>query len=466
LVTHLPHTLHGASVQTRTDALLQWLRSAADADYIGEGVSQLHHALQCATLAKGQTDTELVLAALLHDIGHSGPSDETSMEGLGTYNHERVGADLLLGLGFSPRLARLVAGHVEAKRYLASTKAGYLNRLSPASARTLDLQGGPMSAEEAERFRRHPDFRALVQLRSWDEGAKDVDLTDTGGLEPFLPAIKSHLAAQDATEVLESLRKPINAAQRTAWEREHVLTLPGLFTGSALQALMRWTDDLAHRPETPGRWMKYFERAVDDDRLLCRVEDFVPFHAGFDALLRGPVLLERLGELMGEPAVLFKEKINFKLPGGSGFAAHQDAPAFGSFGQRYHITVLITLDRSDRSNGGLEFANPVPVYQTLPQNADGTVADTLTEQLNWRALDLPPGSLVFFDSYIPHRSATNDSVRPRRSLYVTYNRAAEGDRRTDYYADKRRSFPPEIERVAGVDYAAQAGPYNLANPIR
>jgi hypothetical protein len=74
--------------------------------------------------------------------------------------------------------------------------------------------------------------------------------------------------------------------------------------------------------------------------------------------------------------------------------------------------------------------------------------------------------LVFFDSYIPHRSATNDSLRPRRSLYVTYNRAAEGDRRDDYYADKRRSFPPEIERVAGVDYAAQAGPYNLANPIR
>ncbi len=104
----------------------------------------------------------------------------------------------------------------------------------------------------------------------------------------------------------------------------------------------------------------------------------------------------RVSELMNETAVLFKEKINFKLPGGSGFAAHQDAPAFISFGQRYHVTVLVTVDASDQSNGGLEFAAPVPVYQTLPQNADGTVADHLETAMNWRPLDLPAGSIVFF----------------------------------------------------------------------
>ena len=60
----------------------------------------------------------------------------------------------------------------------------------------------------------------------------------------------------------------------------------------------------------------------------------------------------------------------------------------------------------------------------------------------------------------------NGSPLPRRSLYVTYNRKRDGERREDYYADKRRAFPPECEREEGIDYAARAGAYNLANPIR
>ena len=457
--------IDGASVDTRLSMLLQWLRSAADADYIGEDVSQLGHALQCATLATRQKDPDLVLAALLHDIGHLAPSDEPSMEGLGTRNHEQVGADTLMRLGFSHRVARLVAGHVAAKRYLATTREGYLDKLSAASRRTLDLQGGPMSETEAQAFRQSSYFDDLIKLRIWDETGKNLG-ADIPSLEAFVPYLEAHLAAQDANPVITPLSTPLTDAQLASWAKDHVLVLPAALKGAALERLRDWTEDLADRPETAGRWMKYFERCAENDKQLCRVENFVPYHAGFDALLRGPEMLARLSELMDEPAVLFKEKINFKLPGGAGFAAHQDAPAFTSFGQRYHITVLVTVDASDRSNGGLEFASPVPVYDTLPQNADGTVETSLEDQMQWRPLDLPAGSIVFFDSYIPHRSPKNASKKPRRSLYITYNRASEGDRRDDYYADKRRTFPPEIEREPGIDYAAQAGPYNLANPIR
>jgi hypothetical protein len=387
------------------------------------------------------------------------------MEGLGTRNHEHVGADVLLGLGFSLRVASLVAGHVDAKRYLATTRAGYLDKLSQASSRTLELQGGPMTDDEVTAFRQSPDFDALIKLRVWDETGKDLGV-EIPSLETYLPNLRTHLEAQVSTEVVAPLEAPLTASQREMWARDHVLVLPAAMTGSALKRLRGWTEDFATRPETPGRWMKYFERCEKNDRQLCRVEDFVPYHAGLDAMLRGPEMLARVSELMNEPAVLFKEKINFKLPGGAGFAAHQDAPAFISFGQRYHITVLVTIDASDQRNGGLELAEPVPVYETLPQNADGTVADHLETAMTWRPLDLPAGSIVFFDSYIPHRSPRNESDRPRRSLYITYNRASEGDRRDDYYADKRRTFPPEIERTPGIDYAAQAGPYNLANPIR
>ena len=118
--------------------------------------------------------------------------------------------------------------------------------------------------------------------------------------------------------------------------------------------------------------MKYFEQA-DDRRQLCRIEDVLPHHAGFLELLAGPVLLRMLATLMGESAVLFKEKINLKLPGGAGFQAHQDAPAFTTFGQTYHVTVLVTVDEADERNGCLEFADPLPVGTLLPQDAGGAV---------------------------------------------------------------------------------------------
>jgi ectoine hydroxylase-related dioxygenase (phytanoyl-CoA dioxygenase family) len=177
-------------------------------------------------------------------------------------------------------------------------------------------------------------------------------------------------------------------------------------------------------------------------------------------------MMARLAELMGQQACLFKEKINYKLPGGAGFTAHQDAPAFDTFGHRYHVTVLVAVDAQTEENGCLAFAEPVPEGTLLAQRPGGAIDAEVEAGLTWRSLPLPAGSVVFFDSYIPHRSDTNRTDTPRRGLYVTYNRAADGDRRADYFAAKRVAFPPEIERVAGVDYLAQAGRYNVGNPIR
>jgi len=462
--TRLPEQLVGAPIAAREAWLLQHLHAASTSDYIGESVSQLDHALQCATLAEQHGDPELTLAALLHDIGHLVPSQEPSMEGLGTRNHERVGADILLGLGFSARVGRLVAGHVNAKRFLASQRPAYLAKLSPASTRTLALQGGPMTTHEQAEFEQHSDARDLIQLRGFDEGAKALG-ANFRPLEHFTPLLAEHLASQSADSALASLATPFTQEQLDEWRTNQVLVLPGILKDTALADVDRWTSDLARRFETPGRWMKYYERTAENERQLCRIEDFVSYHAGMDALIRGTSMLDRVSELMGERAVLFKEKINFKLAGGSGFAAHQDAPAFDAFGQQYHITVLITVDPSNRSNGGLEFAEPTGTDSVLKQAADGTIAEAVATNLTWRPIDLPAGSVVLFDSYIAHRSPRNTSDGSRRSLYITYSRAAEGDVRDRYYADKRNTFPPEIEREPGIDYAKKAGRYNLANPI-
>src|SRR5262245_31132200 len=211
--------------------------------------------------------------------------------------------------------------------------------------------------------------------------------------------------------------------------------------------------------------MKYFEPGPS--RLLCRVENFLPWHDGLRGLLERADLLACLEELLGERPVLFKEKLNFKLPGGGGFAPHQDAPAFTSFGQTYHVTLLLGADRMTPENGCLEMVDGFTEPRLLPQAEDGTLRSDVVEALAWRPLPLAPGDLVLFDSYVPHRSGPNRAEEPRRALYVTWNRASEGDRREAYFALKRRGFPPECERQPGAPLDPEASRiFNLGNPIR
>lgn len=155
------------------DALFELYSRHGDADYIGEPVSQVEHMSQAAQWAMAEGyDEEVVLAAFFHDIGHLCGAGAAQMDGYGVVSHERLGADYLRRLGFSERLARLVENHVQAKRYLTYADPGYYARLSEASRRTLDFQGGVMSAGEAAAFAEDPLFEASVRLRHWDEQAK------------------------------------------------------------------------------------------------------------------------------------------------------------------------------------------------------------------------------------------------------------------------------------------------------
>ena len=159
-------------MQAAIKTLVNLFERADAADYVGEPVSQAGHALQAAALASASGDVELLLAALLHDVGHLCFADAEQMDNVGTLEHEMLGADFLTALGFSRRVTSLVAGHVDAKRYLCAVEPDYFDALSPASVRSLELQGGLMLAEELEAFENGPDFSAAVALRRWDEGAK------------------------------------------------------------------------------------------------------------------------------------------------------------------------------------------------------------------------------------------------------------------------------------------------------
>ena len=160
---------------------MEKLRSLYEKDgasqYYGEEVTQYEHAIQAAYLAEKSRpdDHELIVAALLHDVGHLlGKNPEDHMGELGVLCHESVGAEYLRKtFGLSERICYLIRNHVNAKRYLTFVNKDYHDRLSETSKRTLVYQGGPMNESEADSFRSHPDFELCLLMRQFDEAAKD-----------------------------------------------------------------------------------------------------------------------------------------------------------------------------------------------------------------------------------------------------------------------------------------------------
>ena len=161
-----------------------------DEEYLGEAVTMAQHMLQGATLAEqGGLAEDIIVAALLHDIGHF-----TSE--FGTYHpddtqdrhHEDAGADVLAPF-FPSVVTDCVKYHVAAKRYLCATKPEYVARLSTASLHTLQLQGGPMNAAEVADFETNPNLKKIIQVRYLDEAGKIADMP-TPGYAHFAPMVQ------------------------------------------------------------------------------------------------------------------------------------------------------------------------------------------------------------------------------------------------------------------------------------
>lgn len=144
--------------------------------YGAEAVNQTEHALQCATLAENEgASVELIAASLLHDLGHLMHEHGEDHLDFGIDDaHQYFALPRLRGL-FSDAVLVPIRLHVDAKRYLCATESGYWDGLSPASKRSLELQGGVYSQEEAQAFIAQPYAPDAVQLRRWDDLAKVRD---------------------------------------------------------------------------------------------------------------------------------------------------------------------------------------------------------------------------------------------------------------------------------------------------
>jgi hypothetical protein len=200
--------------------------------------------------------------------------------------------------------------------------------------------------------------------------------------------------------------------------------------------LQAYVDQVATWPYEGGEWLHYREM-TDHGPALCRTENFVPFHDGLRSLLTKGELLDVATALLGEPAVLYKEKINYKLAGGAGFAPHQDAPAYRFV--ETHVSCMVAVDDATIDNGCLEVVSDMH-QEVLPVDETGCVRPDIAASFEWVPVPLKAGETLWFHSRTPHRSGPNHSHHPRRALYPTYNAAAEGDLREAYYRQKLAEF--------------------------
>ena len=235
---------------------------------------------------------------------------------------------------------------------------------------------------------------------------------------------------------IEEFTEP--GAEARAWFDEHGWVLTRTLDADDTATLRTWVDDLMTWPDT-GPWLHYREQTETGPR-LCRTENFVPSHPGLRALLTEGALLAVAGLLLGEDAVLYKEKINYKAAGGAGYSPHQDAPAYPFIAS--HVSCMVAIDDADGHNGCLEVVSGAH-QDLLPVDDRGCIRADVVEALHWDPVPVRAGATLWFHSRTPHRSGPNRSDRDRRALYPTYNARSEGDLRDAYYREKLAAFAAE-----------------------
>eukprot|EP00760_Papus_ankaliazontas_P006272 PhM_4_TR12971/c0_g1_i1/m.63561/K21195/phnY; 2-aminoethylphosphonate dioxygenase len=240
-----------------------------------------------------------------------------------------------------------------------------------------------------------------------------------------------------------------------SWHRDGFLVRRGVFSEAEVANITAALNENANAPDVPtskgGKW-KYFEKSLKQPgkRVLNRIERVCDnpklWNVAHDRRIHGAV-----SAMLGEEAVLFKDKSNYKLPGGGRFEAHQDIqPKWDEYATQF-ISVLVTIDYNRKENGCLEVAGG-HYGRGLIGRYFAAMNETETAGMKWVFVETTPGDVVFFDGRTPHKSGDNLSDKPRRNTYFTFNKRSEGNHRDRYYQDKYKTLPPDADREEGKNY--------------
>tara|TARA_Y100001949_G_scaffold175262_1_gene184672 strand:+ start:406 stop:1194 length:789 start_codon:yes stop_codon:yes gene_type:complete len=236
------------------------------------------------------------------------------------------------------------------------------------------------------------------------------------------------------------------------FEKDGYLIKRNLFSESELLDAEKTIEELSSRKIEDweiGKEMAYYETNLKNKlRVLTRVEKTIEYHESISKIANSKKLHGCLNDLLGEDCVLFKDKINYKRPGGTGWAPHQDVQARWDYFASYFMNALITIDANDIDNGCLYVA-PGHHKRKLIGKYDEKLSGNDLNGMNFVPLIAARGDTIFFDGFLPHKSDNNLGTRSRRNIYLTYNRLSEGNKRNEYISKKRQSFPPDNERKPG-----------------
>ncbi len=242
----------------------------------------------------------------------------------------------------------------------------------------------------------------------------------------------------------------ISKSQISHFNENGFLLIKNGFNEEDISRIDTWATELADKPQKSGEHWVYHEKSKLDPykNIINRIENISPYHLGFAIL--SEVLIYPMAQLFSEKAVLFKEKINFKMPGGDGFKPHQDSQAGWEDYAKYFISVMVCIDEATIENGCLQIVSGFQ-DKGLYRNWE-PLTDKDMEGMDFVHYPTKPGDIVFFDCYTPHSSEPNLTNSTRRLYFATYNKLSEGDHLKQYYVDKYKTFPPDIDRVAGKEY--------------
>jgi hypothetical protein len=244
----------------------------------------------------------------------------------------------------------------------------------------------------------------------------------------------------------------LTCEQITEFNDKGFIVIKDYFDEEVMRKISAWLDELRDKIPLKGGEAKYFEKsALKDENILVRIEHVFGYH--------NPEITKLLlsTDLFDESPVLFKEKINYKLPGCRADKLHQDqAAGWNAYGD-FYISMGIIVDENRKENAALSFMKSGNYKKELM----GEEWKTLTEndppyqpEDEYMLLEADPGDVIFFDSYVPHGSPANTSNRSRRNIFLTFNKQSDGDKREKYYADKWSIYPPNQ-----ADHARAEGSY-------
>jgi len=257
----------------------------------------------------------------------------------------------------------------------------------------------------------------------------------------------------------------LTTEQQQFFAEKGYLILHNVLNSAEAEDLQTWAQEVHDLPRDQNvPWMPYEEINASGHRVLCRTENFIDSHSGFASLLRGPQVLSVLDQLAGEPMILFKEKINYKLAGSGGFSPHIDSTAYTHVKNIKHLTILMAVDDTNKRNGGLEVVDGSQKME-IPIGSDNCITQDWVAKQKWIPVELKAGEMLVFGSYLAHRSGPNRSKSDRKAIYATYNCASEGDLHDSYYKDRAQLWPATHMRQEGEDYSQGEMRYGFGSPM-